>query len=249
MHANPWILAPSLPRPEAPHRLFCFPYAGGGASTFASWAACLPAGVEVFPVQLPGRENRLREPLFRELPPLVEALATALTPLLNRPFAFFGHSLGALIAFELTRWLRRHSGPLPMLLMLSAQAPPHLPRNYPSPYALSDDSFLQELARRYGGIPSQLFSDRELRELFLPVLQADFALLAAYRYQAEAPLEMSLEVFGGEQDRAVRHDELYAWQEHTRGPIRLRLYPGDHFYVKPSRDALMADIARALDSV
>src|SRR5262245_63225231 len=112
-------LAYVSPRPAASVRLFCFPYAGGGASVFRGWADCLPGAVEVCPVQMPGRETRFREPAFTRLPPLVEALAASLRPHLDRPFAFFGHSLGALVAFELARRLRRDRGPEPIRLFAS----------------------------------------------------------------------------------------------------------------------------------
>src|SRR5438552_7109196 len=117
-------LACLKPRPHAAVRLFCFPYAGGGASAFRCWPDALPASIEVCPVQLPGRETRFREPPYTRLAPLAEALGHALRPFLDRPFAFFGHSMGALVAFELTRWLRRAGGPQPAHLFVSACAAP-----------------------------------------------------------------------------------------------------------------------------
>ncbi|HEY1379547.1 MAG TPA: thioesterase domain-containing protein, partial [Gemmataceae bacterium] len=169
-------LAYVRPRPLASVRLFCFPYAGGGASVFRGWADGLPSAVEVCPVQMPGRETRFREPAFTRLPLLIEALAESLYPHLDRPFAFFGHSLGALVAFELARRLRRDGSPEPQHLFVSGSGAPQA-RDHSGAviHTRPADEFWQEVGR-LNGTPAEVLTDGELRDLLLPTLRADFAL-------------------------------------------------------------------------
>src|SRR5262245_53644991 len=156
---------PSLrPGSDADVRLFCFPYAGGGASVYRGWAGCLPGSVDVCPVQLPGREARFREPPFARIGPLVEALAASIRPWLDRPFAFFGHSMGALIAFELSRRLQHEHGLQPVRLFVSGCAAPQVQTEREAIHALPADQFRQEL-RRLNGTPAAVLEDDELMEL------------------------------------------------------------------------------------
>lgn len=212
-------------------RLFCFPYAGAGALLFRSWSHCLPADVEVCPVQLPGRGTRMLERPYTQLSPLVEALAQALAPLLDRPFAFFGHSLGALVSFELARRIRRQYGVHPVHLFVSAgRAPQILHRGLPI-HTLPDKEFLMEL-RRLNGTPSELLDHAELMELMLPLLRADFAVYETYQYSSEAPLNCPISAFGGLQDNKVSDSDLDAWRVQTSVSFSLRMFPGDHFFLK-----------------
>src|SRR5438477_7054516 len=171
-----WILKPR-PRPTARVKLLCFPYAGGPASAFRSWADVLPPDVDVWPVQLPGRGSRFREPLLREPDLLVTAIADGLRPHLDQPFALFGHSMGGLIAFELSRELRRRGWPGPRLLAVSGHEAPQRPDPDPPIAHLSDDLFLHEIRTRYDGIPDEVFAEKELLAVLLPVLRADVTLL------------------------------------------------------------------------
>src|SRR5437763_15337105 len=170
---TPWLVS-RKPNPRARVRLFCFPYAGGGDSVFRAWQKGLSEAIEVCPVQLPGRGARISEPPFTELSPLVRAAAQALAPHLDKPFAFFGHSMGALICFELARHLRKDGGPQPVHLFVSGRCGPQTPRE---PFAgdLPDSEF-QEMLRRYNGTPEEVLENRELMELLLPAVRADFAL-------------------------------------------------------------------------
>jgi surfactin synthase thioesterase subunit len=225
-----WI-AFRQPVPEARLRLFCFPYAGAGALIFRTWSDGLPADVEICPVQLPGRGTRVRELPFTQLSPLVEALAQALAPLLDRPFAFFGHSLGALVSFELARRVRRQYGVHPVRLFVSAGRAPQIPHRGPPIHALPEKEFLAEL-RRLNGTPSELLGHEELMAIMLPLLRADFAVYETYVYSTEPPLSCPISVFGGLHDHRVNNSDLEAWGAQTDVSFSLRMLPGDHFFLK-----------------
>ena len=219
------------PRPETRLRLFCFPHAGAGALIYRSWQDSLPADIEVCPIQLPGRGTRLMERPFTQLTPLVEALAQALAPLLDMPFAFFGHSLGALVSFELARRIRRQYGRHPVRLLVSAARAPQIPQRESPIHALPEKEFLAEL-RRLNGTPSELLDHDELMEIMLPLLQADFAVYETYSYSNEPPLNCPISAFGGLQDQRVNDRDLQAWRAQTDGAFSLRMLPGDHFFLR-----------------
>ncbi len=212
-------------------RLFCFPYAGAGASIFRSWSDGLPTDVELCPIQLPGRETRLLEPPYARLSPLVEAVAEALTPLLDRPFAFFGHSLGTLIAFELARRLRELYSVSPVRLIVSAGAAPQLSHRGRPVHNLPEKEFFAEL-RRLNGTPLELLNHAELMEIMLPLLRADFAVYETYQYSAAPALECPISAFGGLQDARVTRADLAAWSAQTNDAFSLQMFPGDHFFLK-----------------
>jgi medium-chain acyl-[acyl-carrier-protein] hydrolase len=209
--------------------------------------------VELCAVQMPGRESRWKEPAFTRLGDLVAALHDGLLPHLDRPYAFFGHSLGALIAFELARALRRSGRPGPTHLFASAHRAPQCPNPHPDMRHLADGPFVDEIRRRYGGIPQAVLEHPELMALMLPCLRADFTVFETYRYADERPLECPISAFGGESDDYVRRDALEAWSTQTTGGFWLRMVPGDHFFVQGRRtevlDAVAAALARASQTV
>jgi medium-chain acyl-[acyl-carrier-protein] hydrolase len=227
-------------------RLFCFPYAGGAAAVFREWAPALPPTVEVCPIQLPGRGSRFREPPFRRLADLVPAALEALRACFDRPFALFGHSMGALVAYELTRELRRRGAPLPVLLIVSGHEAPHRQPPLPPMAHLPDPELIEEVRRRYDGIPEEVLAEPELLELLVPVLRADMTVLESHGHVAEAPLPCALSCFAGEGDRHLSREDLEGWREHTLGSFRLRVFPGGHFFIDDSRNAVLASIAEDL---
>ncbi len=243
-----WILY-SRPRKQAQLRLFCFPYAGGGASIFRTWAEMLPSTIEVCPIQLPGRENRLLETPFSTLSPLIEHVAQALLPRLDLPFAFFGHSMGALISFELARYLRRKTYPFaPAHLFVSAHRAPQLPDPDPPTYYLPNAAFLNEL-RRLNGTPEEILQNQDLLRLLLPTLRADFALCETYQYVPDVPLGCPITTFGGLQDDEVSHEMLAAWRQQTSGAFTLRYFVGDHFFLHNEQAALLQVLSQNLSNV
>ncbi len=241
---NDWITCPA-PNPAARLRLFCLPFAGGGASTFRTWARALPTTIEVCPVQLPGRENRFGEPPYTDILHLAEILAGQMQLYLQKPFALYGHSMGALLAFELARILQRNDAPLPLTLFLAAHRAPHLtPRRAPI-YALSDEELVQAL-RRLGGLQELVVEDRELLDVLLPTLRADLTLCGLYRYSSDAPLNCPFQLYAGRKDTDVPPEDMESWSEHSTQSTSLRIFPGGHFFLRSDADALMQAIAGTL---
>ncbi len=238
-----WLFCPR-PNPQAALRLFCFPYAGGGASVYRRWPAGLPASVEVCGLRLPGHEGRFREPAFTRLTPLVDALAEALLPALDRPFAFFGHSMGALIAFELARRLHRDGRPTPRHLFLSARAAPQLHR--PDPCHNLPEPLFREHLRRLGGTPPEVLEHPELMKLLLPMLRADFAVCETYVHQPDEPLGCPITAFGGLDDPLPRREQLEGWRAHTRAGFRLHMLPGNHFFLHSAEPRLLQVLSEEL---
>jgi len=242
---NPW-LAYYKPNPQADVRLFCFPYAGASAAIYRTWADHLPKNLEICPVQLPGRGTRLSEQSFTRLMLLVEAIAPAVRPYCDRPFAFFGHSMGAALAFELARHLRQHYGCEPIHLFVAGRNAPQLPRTEPITYDLPEAEFIDEV-RRLNGTPKEVLEHPELMQLMLPLLRADFAVIQTYEYVAGAPLNSAVTAFGGLLDPDVTREGLDAWSSQTTGPFSLRMFPGDHFFLHTSGDLLLKAIAYDLN--
>jgi surfactin synthase thioesterase subunit len=223
-------------------RLFCIPYAGVGASVYRPWGRALPPDIEVCALQLPGREGRLRETPFRDLSALLDALVPAIRSWLDVPFAFFGHSMGALVAFEVVRRLRHEGLGESTALFVSGRRAPDLPKRHPPISHLPDREFVEEVVRRYDGIPKEVMAHQELLDLLVPGLKADLALLEAYTFRAGPPLDCALTAFGGRQDAEASDAELVAWRAQTRGPFTVRIFEGGHFFVQ----AALPQIAQAV---
>jgi medium-chain acyl-[acyl-carrier-protein] hydrolase len=226
-------------------RLFCFPYAGGAASVFRNWSDGLSADVEVCPIQFPGRGTRLTEPPFTHLSHLVEALGEALLPLLDKPFALFGHSLGSLVSFELARLLRAKHQVRPVRLFVSAGRAPQIPHQGPPIHDLPEKEFLEEL-QSLNGTPGELLNHQELMDIVLPSLRADFALYESYRYSSGPPLNCPISTFGGLTDQKVTHSDLEAWRDQTSLSFSIRMFPGDHFFLKTNQPSLLQALSREL---
>lgn len=233
------------PNPRAHLRLFCFPYAGGGASIFRSWLDGLPEQVEVCGIQLPGRETRLGELAGTRMAPLMQALVEGIGPFLDLPFAFYGHSMGALLSFELTRRLRAATGRLPLCLYLAAYRAPHLPNPNIKIYHLPAEVF--KVVLRADGIPDAILQNEELMQAMLPTLRADFELCDTYEYREEPPLECPFSIFGGQDDVRIHVEDLHAWLPHSSVPSRLSLLPGSHFFLHSAQEQLLAAISQDLE--
>ncbi|MEM6452140.1 MAG: alpha/beta fold hydrolase [Cyanobacteria bacterium P01_D01_bin.105] len=223
-----WLICPQHQlRPRL--RLFCFSYAGGSAWMFRAWANQLPETVEVFAIELPGRGKRLVEPALSDLGEIVRMLGPQLLPHLNLPFAFFGHSMGALVAFELAQRLRRSMQLTPVHFWASAARAPHLPVPLPLMHTLDDATLMNKL-KQYEGTPTSVISNVELMELLLPTLRADFAVLETYRYRPSAPFLFPITGLWGETDRIVSKLDVAAWQSYTP-KFTLQAIAGNHFFI------------------
>lgn len=215
---------------------------------YRDWVDLLPPTVQVVPVELPGRGARLKEPPFVSVQPLVSMLAEAMMPMLDTPFAFFGHSMGAVIAFELARRLRRQFGREPQALFASGRRAPQVPNSEPITYDLPDDEFIAEL-QRLDGTPKEILEHAELMGLLIPLLRADFQLIQTYDYVADVPLRCPITVYGGLQDYEVTPDMLRPWEEQTSAGFGLHMLPGDHFFLRSSQTTLLELLAMDLHEV
>ncbi|MFJ4473177.1 thioesterase II family protein [Streptomyces sp. NPDC089424] len=214
-------------------RLVCFPHAGGSATAYAQLARALPADFDVMAVQYPGRQERYAEAPFTSLTPLVEAVAGELTRALaadpGRPYALFGHSMGALVAFETARLLARGELPGPQRLFLSGRGAPRTGAGVRR--AAYDDAELVAEVRRLGGTDQSVLDDSDVLEMVLPALRADYRALAAYRWHGGEPLAAAITALVGDSDPMVPVQEVGTWREHTRGGFALEVFPGGHFYL------------------
>jgi medium-chain acyl-[acyl-carrier-protein] hydrolase len=234
-------------------RLFCFPYAGGsaGLTVFREWATELREAVEVLALETPGRGRRYGEPLIGDLHELTARLRSEIAPLLDLPCVFFGHSVGALVSFELCRALQVDGKPLPELLIASGKRAPHLPHAHR--LHLLPDPQLIEALKQYNGTPDDVLKNSELMELFLPVLRADFSLAETYVHQRSAPLPLPIHALGGVEDGGVERESLEAWREHSADGFVCEMFAGDHFFLQGEARAAVREricaLVRARSSV
>ncbi|MBN2005972.1 MAG: thioesterase [Anaerolineae bacterium] len=240
--ADPWV-AHSGVLPNRRLRLFCFAYAGGGASVFRLWPKLLPHDVEVFALRLPGRENRIKESPFTHMTSLVDALVPSILPYLDGPFAFFGHSLGALVSFELTRALYTCHGVLPRRLMVSACPAPQKMRVENPLHAMPDVEFIAAL-QRLNGLPDAVLQNEDLLSVMLPTLRADFTVFETYAHQPGPSLPCAISAFGGLRDVDLPREKIAAWNDQTSGAFVLRMLPGDHFFIHDTRNLLLRFVAQ-----
>ncbi|MFH8757262.1 thioesterase II family protein [Streptomyces atroolivaceus] len=221
----------TIRRPDASYRLICFPHAGGSASAFRGWADGLPE-YEVHAVCYPGRAARLDEPLPTDLPRLAADTAQALRPLLDRPVAFLGHSMGAVVAFETARLLQAEGHQVAHLFASGARAP-QLARPEGSGTAGMDDDAIADALTALGGTDAELLADPDFRELVLPYVCGDFRMFDAYTHRPGAALACPVTAIAGDADPQVGAHHAAAWSEVTDGPFTHHTVPGDHFYLTP----------------
>jgi medium-chain acyl-[acyl-carrier-protein] hydrolase len=225
-------------------RLFCFHYGGGSASTFSPWAQDIAEGAELIAIQLPGREGRYNEPLLYTVSEIVEQLCINFNEYLGLPCIFFGHSLGALIAFELICALRKNGMIQPKHFITSGTKAPHLPFNKQHIHDLPDSNFIDEL-RKFNGIPNAIIEDKELISIFLPIIRADFHIFETYKYFSGEPLSLPITALGGLNDDTFDHKDLLKWKEMTTCSFKYYFLQGNHFFIKSS----YKDVIRIVNQV
>ncbi|HET9651749.1 MAG TPA: alpha/beta fold hydrolase [Usitatibacter sp.] len=242
--ANAWIpfAAPASP---ARLRLFCFPYAGGGASAYRTWGQELPAQVQVCAVQYPGRETRMCEDAHTAIDTLVEATVHGLRPWLDRPFCFFGHSMGAMVAFEVARRLASREGRAPAHFFASAHRAPPLTHLNTLRHDLPEDEFRRRMMS-LDGTPQEALASPELMEFIVPIVRADCAVCDSYRHVDPTPLACPITVFAGADDVEARGEDIEAWRDFTRSSFAVRVFPGGHFFLQGARSQVLAEIGARL---
>ncbi|HTD55732.1 MAG TPA: alpha/beta fold hydrolase [Silvibacterium sp.] len=229
-------------------RLFCVPHAGAGPSAFRGWKEQLGPEIEAIIIQLPGREGRFREEPYQNLERLVRDLAEAVVSCLDtgQRFAFFGNSLGGLIAFESLHEIRRRTGYEAVHLFVSATGAPHLPPVLPPMGHLSNRELIREVSERYGGIPLPILEDDEFLEAVVPALRADIRMLEAYDRTMPQRLSCPITAFGGRHDRTVPLPHLEGWREQTTSSFTKMLLDEEHLYLQSAREQLTGFIRETL---
>ena len=239
-----WI-ARLRPNPSASLRLLCFPWAGGGANVYWSLLEMLPAEIELCAIRLPGRENRMSEEPMIDAAAITDAICEALLDYDDKPYAFFGYSLGALIAISVVRELDRLGRSLPQHLFVSACRAPHTARPLSPIHRLPDAEFIAAL-RGYEGVPEAVIENQELMTLFLPALRADFTLAETILFDDCIPLDCGITAFGGTADPYVDGSNLFLWQKHTSQHFALRLYEGKHFFLNEEKQSIVETVTQTL---
>jgi len=245
--STPWLANVQL-RENPSLRLICFPYAGGSSIVFHNWKLALSPAVEIFPVQLPGRGMRIQQAPFKRIGPLIEAMIEGLSPFLRGRFAFLGHSMGALIAYELANALMSRGQRGPEKLYVSGRQAPHLAQSDPGFDSLSQDQFVERL-RNLNGTPRTLLENPELLELVLPILRADFELVHTYAYRKCPRLACPIKAYGGQLDNDVTPDKLAAWADHTSSDFSMEILPGDHFFIHQQKHDFLRSLSSDLDKL
>ena len=238
--ANGWVAERDI-RAGARMRLFCLPHAGSGAAAFYRWKRELQS-IDVCPVLLPGREGRLRESSVADAIALVDDLMASTRPLLDVPYAIFGHSMGSILGYIWAVRIAEAKMREPECLLVSGREGAHLPLGRPDLHGLDDEEFVRELSGRYGGTSGDLMADAELREVFLPILRADLKLVETYRHGPEAMLHCPVMAFAGATDFTVTESGLNAWGELTTGEFAAMRFPGDHFYTMAEGQRALLDL-------
>ncbi|WP_025717754.1 thioesterase II family protein [Paenibacillus sp. 1-18] len=239
--------AKTVVHPAEKLQLFCFPYAGGGASIFGPWKSRLAPDITVLPVQLPGRESRSTEAPMDTIQDIVHSLLPAMASYVHKSFAFFGHSMGALIAFETARQLYSKTGRLPIHIIASGKSAPHLPYSKKQLHDLADEPFTEEL-RLMQGTPEEVLQNAELMQIIMPRLRADFKACETYAYQPGNPLACPMTIFGGMKDYEVTTDSLHAWQQHTTLPIDVQIFEGNHFFIHEQEQEVISAVVNILSA-
>ena len=237
------LLAGHKLNPRAVLRLFCFPYGGGAVQAYRSWIKTLPPEIDVCAIQLPGRGNRLREPPLTKMSLAVELVGKEIVSLLDRPYAFFGHSMGAILAFEVARLLRCGGHQCPTHLFVSGHKAPQIPKTEPFTYNLPDAEFIEEL-KRLNGTPMEVLEHPETMRMMLPLLRADFESIQTYSYKDEAPLDSPITALGGLLDPDISRETLEPWREQTTAAFNLQMFAGDHFFLHKEQTRVLRVIAQ-----
>lgn len=242
--STPWL--PHAGQCEASRlRLFCFSYAGGGTAVFQRWRTQLAPQIEVCPVLTPGREGRFREDCIDDFDTMVSHIITAITPWLDQPFAFYGHSMGSLLAHAITQQLRKKHLPKPLHLFVAAHRAPHLKYRFPSVQAASNDRVVAWL-NRFQGIPEAILDNEDIMKIMLPRLRADLAVCESFQYRDTDVLDCPITAFSATEDTIVTNADIADWHTHTRAEFELIEIEGPHLFIRDSHNPCLSIIQKRL---
>lgn len=233
-------------RENPKYRVFCFPYAGGSAAVYRTWNIDFPQEIEVCAVEIPGR-IQLRTPPAQNLPELIDAILPDMEVFLDKPFVFFGHSFGAIIAYEVAKRFQQENKPLPEHLWLSSRRAPQLPLNQASTYQLDDEAFIEAMQRQYNAIPPQILNEKELLNLLLPILKADIRINEMYVGELNPVLNIPLTIMHGLQDNSISREQLQQWSAVTSASSEILVFAGGHFFIDAERKSLTRKIVEKIN--
>jgi surfactin synthase thioesterase subunit len=246
MKTAEWIVR--KPDSSERFRLYCFSYAGGSANSFTEWQKTILPSVSICAIQLPGRGGRFHEQPYSDLPTLVEAISEAIQSAGDVPFAFFGHSLGGLLAFEVSRYNARHGKPLPKHLFISGCHAARYRTESNKMHSLDDESLIERM-KGYGGTPPEILAHRELMELLLPVIRADFALVENYTYKRQDLLSMPITVLAGTRDECDSVEQVSGWEKETTSDCNVKWFDGGHFFIRSHQQEVIDQINAELADI
>ncbi len=242
-----WLI-PVRENPNARLRLFLFHYAAGAASIYRTWGEGLPEDIEIFALQLPGRETRMSEPLLTSIPVLVQNLHRVMRPLLDKPWVSFGHSMGCVLSFELLRSVRRAKERMPLRYFGSGRRGPGVPSRHPDMHTMTDAELLEAL-RQYGGTPEEILNEPDFMAMLYPIIRADFQALETHVFADEAPLEVPFSIYCGRDDERATPDELEDWKDYSSAECEIKLFDGGHFYINTHRHQVLEMLSRDLETI
>ena len=227
-------------------RCFCFHYAGGGSQMYRAWVDHLPKRMDLYSILLPGRERRTHEPLMTECHEIVEAMIPELLPLLDKPYVFFGYSMGALVAWALAKKIQNIGYVLPRHLFIAASRAPCMRKGEEKLYDLPSEQFIVKLTA-LGGIPEEILANHEIMDMYLPLLRADLTVADTYTPQDdEEQIDCPIDAFGGIGDMAITSKEIEGWKSHTRSSFHNKYFPDGHFFILHHFKEIIGEITNRL---
>lgn len=240
-----WLVTP-IKRRNPRIQLFCFAHAGGGASTYTSWSKFSPEWIEISSIQYPGHETRILEPLSDNFNELVDSISESLISYVTAPFAFFGHSMGGLFAYEIARKIRSKNMNEPFVLFISGRNAPNSQSILPPISKYPEEAFIRELNNRYGKLPNEIIDEPEIRKIYLPILRNDLSLVETYSHAVSTPLSSPIFIYCGTKDSLTEREKMLGWHKLTTGKITERWFDGDHFYILDQKSKLLNNLFKDL---